>query len=326
MNSPNLILFLQKINNDFLTYIMNGITFFGYEMGITLIICIYIFGVSFHKGFYILQATFWTFLTTDILKNTFREARPFIQYESIKNLDFSIMKEVQNGLVSFSFPSGHASAITPTMTSMALTIRKKWFTIVAVISVILVTLSRLYLGVHFPIDITAGIFLGLSITLLFYIPLKNELSNNSNLPFYFINKSSNLILFIIFFILLPFILLFIPVYFDKSNLGFLVGLNSGYLLMGFLYRDSKLEYSKGIFKALSRILIGISFYLISRFGLKALFGILIPEKLVEQDYFRITRYFLTGFLTVGLCVPVFIKLKLAFLKYFNDKDKNEIPK
>ncbi len=326
MNSPDFILFLQKISNDFLTYIMNGITFFGYEVGITLIICIYIFGVSFHKGFYILQVTFWTFLTTDIFKNTFRVPRPFIQYETIKNLDFSIMKEVENGLVSFSFPSGHASAITSTMTSMALTVRKKWFTLVAVISIALVTLSRLYLGVHFPIDITAGTFLGLSITLLFYIPLKNELSDNSNIPFNFVNKRLNLILFIIFFILLPFILLFIPVYFDKSNLGFLVGLNSGYLLMGFLYKNSKIEYSKGIFKAVLRIFIGISFYLISRFGLKALFGLLIPEKLVEQDYFRITRYFLTGFITVGLCVPVFIRLKLAFLEYFNDKDKYKITK
>jgi hypothetical protein len=121
-------------------------------------------------------------------------------------------------------------------------------------------------------------------------------------------------------------LLFIPVYFDKSTLGFLVGLNSGYLLMGFLYKNSKIEYSKGIFKAVLRIFIGISFYLISRFGLKALFGLLIPEKLVEQDYFRITRYFLTGFITVGLCVPVFIRLKLAFLEYFNDKDKYKITK
>lgn len=59
-----------------------------------------------------------------------------------------------------SFPSGHASEAFATATSFAL-INHKWYVVVPAFTwASLVAYSRLYLGVHFPIDILAGAILG----------------------------------------------------------------------------------------------------------------------------------------------------------------------
>lgn len=61
---------------------------------------------------------------------------------------------------TFSFPSGHAmGSMTLAWVCMLLAWRTRWrwpVTIVAVVFTVLVGLSRIYLGVHFPSDILAG--------------------------------------------------------------------------------------------------------------------------------------------------------------------------
>jgi len=62
---------------------------------------------------------------------------------------------------AFSTPSGHATGSASVFSSLALGIRRRWFTALAILVILLVGTSRLYLGVHYPSDLLAGWALGL---------------------------------------------------------------------------------------------------------------------------------------------------------------------
>lgn len=74
------------------------------------------------------------------------------------------LKNATNG----SFPSGHTSEAFATATSLTL-ITKKWYVAVPAYTwAAFVGHSRLYLGVHYPVDVFAGALLGTGSSLLAY--------------------------------------------------------------------------------------------------------------------------------------------------------------
>ena len=61
-------------------------------------------------------------------------------------------------LADFSFPSGHTSSSFAAATAIY-AMNRKWG-IVAYVFAVLMGISRLYLGVHFPTDVLAGAVIG----------------------------------------------------------------------------------------------------------------------------------------------------------------------
>ena len=74
----------------------------------------------------------------------------------------------------FSFPSGHATAATTSMTALCLCLRKKWYVVCpAVLYALLMGASRNYLMVHYPTDVIGGIVVGaVAGTLSFFLVRK----------------------------------------------------------------------------------------------------------------------------------------------------------
>jgi len=66
----------------------------------------------------------------------------------------------------YAFPSGHAQLAASTWPMLASIVRRRWFTALSVVLVVLIGISRVVLGVHYPQDVLVGWFLGLSIYLL----------------------------------------------------------------------------------------------------------------------------------------------------------------
>jgi len=70
-------------------------------------------------------------------------------------------------ITSGGFPSGHAQNTTALWGYLALTYRRRWIWWLAGALLILVPLSRLYLGVHFPMDLLGGYVIGALVLLYF---------------------------------------------------------------------------------------------------------------------------------------------------------------
>ncbi|MFO7537701.1 MAG: phosphatase PAP2 family protein [Chloroflexota bacterium] len=80
---------------------------------------------------------------------------------------------------SYGVPSGHAQLATTTYLFVAGWIQKRWVWLVAIVMVILMGISRIYLGVHFWHDTLAGFLVGL-LVLSGYIIWQHYLARNFN--------------------------------------------------------------------------------------------------------------------------------------------------
>lgn len=88
-----------------------------------------------------------------VLKELFRSPRPFVVHGRILQLD-------DPG--GWSLPSGHAQNSTVIWMYLASKVQRLWFWIAAIVLVLGIILSRMYLGVHYPGDVLAGAAVGLA--------------------------------------------------------------------------------------------------------------------------------------------------------------------
>jgi membrane-associated phospholipid phosphatase len=91
----------------------------------------------------------------EVLKITTFRPRPF------ENID-TIITRVPTDLDS-SYPSGHALIVTIGAAFSMLKFRKKVVGVLFVLEAAIVCYSRVYVGMHYPLDVVGGIFLGIGI-------------------------------------------------------------------------------------------------------------------------------------------------------------------
>jgi len=94
-------------------------------------------------------------LTASLVKKTFARVRPCHELEGIRLLTGC------GG--AFSFPSAHATNIFASMVVLALRYRKAAPAFLSL--AVVVAYSRVYVGVHYPLDVAAGAGLGAAIAL-----------------------------------------------------------------------------------------------------------------------------------------------------------------
>jgi len=70
-------------------------------------------------------------------------------------------------VTGFAFPSGHTQGTVVIWGYLASAFHRRWLWIVALALMLLVPLSRLYLGLHFPIDLLGGYVIGAVLLVLF---------------------------------------------------------------------------------------------------------------------------------------------------------------
>lgn len=99
-----------------------------------------------------------------LFKEVFRRPRPSHNPEISDILHF--VNEYKGGL--YGFISSHASNSFAVAGFLAMIFKKKWFSFVVFVWAILVSYSRLYLGVHYLSDILAGAAWGILLAIIFY--------------------------------------------------------------------------------------------------------------------------------------------------------------
>jgi len=158
-------LIVEHLRNDFLTPIMKFFTFFGSATMLIIITILAIFISKNHqRSIFISLNLLIVFLSSQLLKVIIQRERPFGQ---------SLITEK-----GFSFPSGHSMVSTAFYGLMIYLIYKycknrnlKYFLITTlVILILLIGVSRVYLGVHYFSDVFAG-FLTSIAYLIVYIKI-----------------------------------------------------------------------------------------------------------------------------------------------------------
>ena len=126
------------------------------------------------KGLFILMLTIFGFIITDftgsIIKNFELRKRPYMIEEEVRIPNgIKIIKDQNNNYKETesskkSFPSNHASNIffICSFLSYIYKNKKKYFISFA----ILVSISRVYIGVHYPLDIISGAIIGITISFI----------------------------------------------------------------------------------------------------------------------------------------------------------------
>lgn len=107
---------------------------------------------------YMVTSTATTYLLNLAIKKLVRRPRPFLT-------DPNLVPVYRPG--EWSFPSGHTSSVFSAMTTLA-RVYPKWYVIApAYLWAGGVGYSRMYLGVHYPTDVTAGAVLGTGMAFTF---------------------------------------------------------------------------------------------------------------------------------------------------------------
>lgn len=160
--------------SDTLTPVMRIITLFG-EAGIFWIIATLILLLlkeTRHEGFVIACSLALCFIVCNlIIKPYVDRPRPW------ETFDYILRLAPDPG--DASFPSGHASNSMATAFAMLLNLKKKWIGVLAVVLALLIALSRLYLGMHFPTDVLAGLIVGMLCATICWLVDKCIVKRNS---------------------------------------------------------------------------------------------------------------------------------------------------
>ena len=155
----NYIINLFKYKNDLLTNFMKIITLFGSAYVIVPCCIILLFALKNKKNKILMTSNLVIItLLNQLLKCVFRRLRPI------------------NGIISesgYSFPSGHSMVSMAFYGFLIYLLYKSNFKYknifigLLIVLILLIGISRIYLGVHYPTDVFGGFLLSISYLLLF---------------------------------------------------------------------------------------------------------------------------------------------------------------
>ncbi|BCN31169.1 phosphatase PAP2 family protein [Anaeromicropila herbilytica] len=159
----NILIFIQEhLRSPIVTPIFRFITSLGNKGAIWIILSIALlcFKKTRKTGILAIIALFLSLLIDNILlKNIVARTRP---YEIVNGLHILINKPSD-----YSFPSGHTGSSFAAAIIFYKELPKK-YGILALMLAILIGISRLYVGVHYPTDVLGGAMIGTFIALFVY--------------------------------------------------------------------------------------------------------------------------------------------------------------
>ncbi|MEI6610235.1 MAG: phosphatase PAP2 family protein [Deltaproteobacteria bacterium] len=228
---------------------------------------------------------------------------------------------------TFGVPSGHAQIAFGVWGMLAASIGKWWGWLIAILIILLIGISRLYLGVHFPHDVILGWLIGallLWLVLRFWKPVTAWLKKMSLGQQILASFLSSLLL--IAFSLIPFFWLKItnwqlpPAWAEYAKDA--VSLNAAFTTAGMLFglltglawfnTQGGFDASGSLWKRILRYILGMVGVLVLYLGLKVLFGLIAPSTEAVLPYIlRYIRYVLVGAWISAGAPWIFIKLNLA---------------
>lgn len=211
---------LESIRNPVCDAIMSVVTQLGGEMVYMAVAIVAFWCVSKGLGYYILTVGFAGTVLNQFLKITCRIPRPWVQ-----DPDFTIVESAREAATGYSFPSGHTQNAFASFGCLGMWSRRTLWRAVCAAVILLIAFSRMYLGVHTPLDVGVSLVSGLALTLALW-PLFRDIESHPGRMYAAIGAMLALTLaYLLYVELYPF-----PADTDAENLA--SALENGYKLLG----------------------------------------------------------------------------------------------
>lgn len=153
-----IIRFLQGFASPFWDGFFETVTMLGEEYFYIFALALVFWCVDKRYGYKLSFALLFSGVVNGVVKSVVRAPRP-IGTEGIRSL------RVETATGS-SFPSGHTQNVTTFFASMMKNLRRPWVYLTGSLLILLVAVSRLYLGVHWPQDVLGGMAMGVACLLI----------------------------------------------------------------------------------------------------------------------------------------------------------------
>lgn len=153
---------LESIRTPVLDVIFRLITECGGEMMFLIIGILMLWCVDKRQGYFLLLVGFFGTYINQFLKIACRIPRPWVIDPS-----FTIVESAREGATGYSFPSGHTQISVGCFAGLAVCRREKWLRAIVIPLAVLVPFSRMYLGVHTPLDV--GVAAATALVLVFLL-------------------------------------------------------------------------------------------------------------------------------------------------------------
>ena len=288
--SIDVIIFLQDFRNVFFDFFFSFISFLGEEYVYIFFLSIVYYTYDKKMGEFLAITLGLSATVNTILKNIVCAPRPFEKYPTLVE---NLRPETSLGN---SFPSGHTQNFSTVLFSLSFYKNKLAFFYVSTVLVLLMMLSRMYLGVHFLEDVVVAGILGLIIA-YFLNKLYNKYYDNSVIL--------HRIYFFIVLLVLPFVFLLNGEDFFKSY-GLLIG-----FVLGIIIEKKYINFSVNVklTHKVIRVFLGMVIMVGIQQGFKILFGIIAEDGSNLMNVLDMVRYFLIAFTGFGVYPFLFKKFK-----------------
>lgn len=159
----NLLYALQSIRCSFLNEFMQIITRLGEETFFLVIAIIVFWCVDKYEGYFLMGIGLLGTVVNQFLKISYRILRPW-------DLDptFTVVGNAKDAATGYSFPSGHTQSAVSVFGGLAVWAKRKWLRWLLLVPIILVPFSRMYLGVHTPLDVGVSFVLAIAFVAIFH--------------------------------------------------------------------------------------------------------------------------------------------------------------
>lgn len=154
---------LESIRTPFLDKLMGLVTNLGGEAVFIVAAIVVFWCLSKSCGYYMMTVGFAGTIINQFLKLWFRIPRPWV-----KDPNFTIVESARAEATGYSFPSGHTQNAFAVFGSPARFFKNTALRIVFIFLIALTAFSRMYVGVHTPLDVGVSLIVGTILVFVIY--------------------------------------------------------------------------------------------------------------------------------------------------------------
>ena len=286
---------LEKIRVPVLNELMLLITHLGEETAFLAIAIVVFWCVDKYQGYYLMGVGLFGNMANQFLKILCRIPRPWVCDPNFHALESAIPEAS-----GYSFPSGHSQTAVGTFGCIAATQKKNWIRGICIAIMILVPLSRMYVGVHTPADVLVGSGMALAMVFLFR-PLMLG-NGKKNIPVVLAALTVLSMAYLLYVELYPFPADLDPHNFESAvkNGYTFVGCFVGLLIVWFV-DEKKLQFTNEAvwWAQILKAVLGLAVVMLVKEGTKGVLNVIFGDEMIA----RAVRYCLVV-LTAGIVWPL----------------------